>query len=220
MGGTLAKYAAEGVEVFLLTATRGDARPLPRPSRRRCPDIPAATRWRQIREARTARRRRGAGRARGLAARLPATSISIGADPPRRRAPSPAHLRRLRPDVVITFGPDGAYGHPDHIAISQFTTAAIVAAADAVTWAFERRRLAKRRMRCRSCTTWRGRRRPGRPIEAAFATTGVDGRRRRAARHAVARLGDHHRDRYAPLSGPRSGGRSRATSRRSPPTSG
>ena len=42
-----------------------------------------------------------------------------------------AHLRRCRPDVVVTFGPDGAYGHPDHIAISQFTTAAIVAAADA-----------------------------------------------------------------------------------------
>ena len=35
-------------------------------------------------------------------------------------------LRRVRPDVVVTFGPDGAYGHPDHIAISQFTTAAIV----------------------------------------------------------------------------------------------
>jgi LmbE family N-acetylglucosaminyl deacetylase len=29
----------------------------------------------------------------------------------------------------VTFGPDGAYGHPDHIAISQLTTAAIVAAA-------------------------------------------------------------------------------------------
>jgi LmbE family N-acetylglucosaminyl deacetylase len=30
---------------------------------------------------------------------------------------------------VITFGPEGAYGHPDHIAISQFTTAAIARAA-------------------------------------------------------------------------------------------
>src|SRR4030095_5949349 len=39
------------------------------------------------------------------------------------------HLRRVQPDVVVTFGPDGAYGHPDHIAISQFTTAAIIAAA-------------------------------------------------------------------------------------------
>ena len=41
-----------------------------------------------------------------------------------------AHIRRIRPQVIVTFGPDGAYGHPDHIAISQFTTAAIVCAAD------------------------------------------------------------------------------------------
>jgi LmbE family N-acetylglucosaminyl deacetylase len=39
------------------------------------------------------------------------------------------HLRRVKPHVVITFGPEGAYGHPDHIAISQLATAAIVAAA-------------------------------------------------------------------------------------------
>ncbi len=41
-----------------------------------------------------------------------------------------SHLRRVRPQVVITFGPDGAYGHPDHVAISQLTAAAIVCAAD------------------------------------------------------------------------------------------
>jgi LmbE family N-acetylglucosaminyl deacetylase len=29
----------------------------------------------------------------------------------------------------MTFGADGAYGHPDHIAIAQFTAAAVVAAA-------------------------------------------------------------------------------------------
>src|SRR5262249_46481136 len=40
-----------------------------------------------------------------------------------------SHIRRVRPDVVITFGPEGAYGHPDHIAISQFATAAVAAAA-------------------------------------------------------------------------------------------
>jgi LmbE family N-acetylglucosaminyl deacetylase len=38
-------------------------------------------------------------------------------------------IRRRRPDVVLTFGLEGAYGHPDHIAISQLTTAAIVKAA-------------------------------------------------------------------------------------------
>jgi LmbE family N-acetylglucosaminyl deacetylase len=53
------------------------------------------------------------------------------ADPREAVGRIATHLRRVRPDVVVTFGPDGAYGHPDHIAISQFTTAAIVAAADA-----------------------------------------------------------------------------------------
>jgi LmbE family N-acetylglucosaminyl deacetylase len=33
--------------------------------------------------------------------------------------------------VVVTLGPEGAYGHPDHIAVSQFTTAAIMCASDA-----------------------------------------------------------------------------------------
>jgi LmbE family N-acetylglucosaminyl deacetylase len=28
-----------------------------------------------------------------------------------------AHLRRVRPDVLVTFDPNGSYGHLDHIAI-------------------------------------------------------------------------------------------------------
>jgi len=36
-------------------------------------------------------------------------------------------VRRIRPQVVITFGLAGGNGHPDHIAIScQFTAAALV----------------------------------------------------------------------------------------------
>jgi LmbE family N-acetylglucosaminyl deacetylase len=53
------------------------------------------------------------------------------ADPVEAIAKIAAHLRRVKPHVVLTFGPAGAYGHPDHIAICQFTTAACVAAADA-----------------------------------------------------------------------------------------
>ena len=34
---------------------------------------------------------------------------------------------RLHPDVVITFGDDGLYGHPDHIALHDRTTAAVAA---------------------------------------------------------------------------------------------
>jgi LmbE family N-acetylglucosaminyl deacetylase len=51
------------------------------------------------------------------------------ADPAVATARIAHELRRFRPDVVVTFGPDGAYGHPDHIAISQLTTAAVIEAA-------------------------------------------------------------------------------------------
>ena len=36
-----------------------------------------------------------------------------------------AEIRRLKPDVVITFGSDGLYWHPDHIAVYERTTAAV-----------------------------------------------------------------------------------------------
>ena len=48
---------------------------------------------------------------------------------PRRR-PSRAICAASGRTSSITFGPEGAYGHPDHIAISQLTTAAVVRAAD------------------------------------------------------------------------------------------
>jgi LmbE family N-acetylglucosaminyl deacetylase len=41
-----------------------------------------------------------------------------------------AHIRRERPDVVVTFDESGGYGHPDHIAIHHLTKAAFAAAAD------------------------------------------------------------------------------------------
>ena len=52
------------------------------------------------------------------------------ADPAEAIAAIAGHIRRIRPQVVLTFDQYGAYGHPDHIAISQFATAACVAAAD------------------------------------------------------------------------------------------
>ena len=36
-------------------------------------------------------------------------------------------IQDVRPDVVVTFGPDGVTGHPDHIAVSRWTTAAAAA---------------------------------------------------------------------------------------------
>jgi len=40
-------------------------------------------------------------------------------------------IRQHRPAIVITFDPNGGNLHPDHIAISRFTTDAVTAAADA-----------------------------------------------------------------------------------------
>jgi LmbE family N-acetylglucosaminyl deacetylase len=33
-------------------------------------------------------------------------------------------MQGVRPDTVLTFGPDGMTGHPDHISVSRWTTAA------------------------------------------------------------------------------------------------
>jgi N-acetyl-1-D-myo-inositol-2-amino-2-deoxy-alpha-D-glucopyranoside deacetylase len=40
-------------------------------------------------------------------------------------------VRRLRPHVVVTYDPNGGYGHPDHIHAHRVTTAALAAAAQA-----------------------------------------------------------------------------------------
>ena len=129
MGGALAKYASEGVEVFLLTATRGDSGRY-RGYRSNDPRHPGSLALATIREAEL----------RAAASALGVREVTLldyrdqhldSANPRDAVASIVRHLRRVRPDVVVTFGPDGAYGHPDHIAISQFTTAAIVAAADA-----------------------------------------------------------------------------------------
>lgn len=42
-----------------------------------------------------------------------------------------AAIDRVRPDTVVTFGPDGITGHPDHQAVSAWSTAAFARAAPA-----------------------------------------------------------------------------------------
>ena len=39
-------------------------------------------------------------------------------------------IRRVRPEVVMTFDPGGGYGHPDHMAASRHTLTAVQAAGD------------------------------------------------------------------------------------------
>jgi LmbE family N-acetylglucosaminyl deacetylase len=123
-GGTLALYAREGIATYVVTATRGERGRFgdaPSPG----PEIVGRTREAELRAATAVlglRQVHLLGYADGALDRGP---------PGEAFAAIAGHIRRIEPHVVITFGPEGAYGHPDHIAISQLTVAAIVAAADA-----------------------------------------------------------------------------------------
>lgn len=125
MGGTLAKYAAEGVETYLVCATRGE-RGWFGPE----PQNPGPQALGQIRtkELENAVRELGM---QGLAFLGYLDGQVDQAPPAEVIGRIVAHIRRIRPQVVVTFPPDGNYGHPDHIATGQFASAAIVCAADA-----------------------------------------------------------------------------------------
>ena len=45
-----------------------------------------------------------------------------------------AIIRQLRPHVVVTYDPNGGYGHPDHIQTHDVTTAAVAAAGTAIDY--------------------------------------------------------------------------------------
>src|SRR6201995_283578 len=53
----------------------------------------------------------------------------IDADMREAVGPLVAIIRELRPHVVVTYDPEGGYGHPDHIHANEVTTAAVAAAA-------------------------------------------------------------------------------------------
>ncbi len=123
VGGTLARYAAEGVHVHLVCATRGE--------RGRFfdhEDRPDDSEVGRVRE----------GELRCAAAALGVGEVAFldyidgelaEAEQPEATGRIVGHIRRIRPQVVVTFDPFGAYGHPDHVAVSQLTTAAVAAAA-------------------------------------------------------------------------------------------
>lgn len=124
VGGLLARSAAEGVETYLLTATRGERGWQGAPE-----EYPGPEALGRLREAEL----------RAAAAVLGLREVQIlgcgdgeldAADWPEAVAAVTDAVRRVRPQVVVTFGPDGATGHPDHIAVSQLATAALVCAAD------------------------------------------------------------------------------------------
>ena len=116
-GGTLAKYASGGAEVRVVTLTRGGAGQIR--------DASAATRatLRQVRE----KELDAAGNELGLTETrcldYPDGGLSEIDNHVLVRLASEL-LREIDPDVVITFGPDGFSGHPDHVAVGAAVTAA------------------------------------------------------------------------------------------------
>ena len=134
-GGTLALYAARGVHLTLVCATRGEAGEISDPQLASSDNL---------------------GEVRELELRCAAESIGVGeliflgyqdsgmAGTPQNQAENTyinipdedvviqlvKIIRRVRPHIILTFGPDGIYGHPDHIKIHENTTAAFFTAAD------------------------------------------------------------------------------------------
>lgn len=120
-GGTLARLAQWGVRVQVLTATRGEAGARGDPPCR--PEELGAVREAEL---------RCACRALGIEPPLlldypDGALMQVNADEPIARIL--AVIRQMRPQVLLTWHTEGVSGHPDHIAVSRWTTLAFERAA-------------------------------------------------------------------------------------------
>jgi len=135
MGGTLALYAEKGVEVYLVCATRGEAGEVG-------PEYLQS--YESIGELREAELRCAAGHLgltgvhfldyrdsgmTGSAANDHPESL-VQADVEEVASKIVHYIRKLKPQVVLTFDPIGGYRHPDHIAIHEATVKAFQYAGD------------------------------------------------------------------------------------------
>ncbi len=111
-GGTLAKYAHQDVQVILLCATRGEAG-IPGVS----PEEAGVVRERELRKA-----------AQHLGIKVYTLGFLDGklADtkPEKLLEAITSWINFIEPQVIITFGPEGVSGHPDHVTISHIVTQA------------------------------------------------------------------------------------------------
>jgi LmbE family N-acetylglucosaminyl deacetylase len=128
VGGTLAQWAKAGCETMIISATRGEAGQIQ--------DAHAASRATlgavREQELRDACARLGVRRVECLDYGDGALAEVDGATLAGQVA---TFIRDFQPDIVVTFGPDGGYGHPDHIAISEATTRACQLVAQGDGWA-------------------------------------------------------------------------------------
>lgn len=119
--GTLAQAAAAGVEVHLLCATHGERGQILDPSLA----TPATLATVRAQELATACQAIGARPPRFLGYH---DGELDRVDLPEAVGAIVQMIRAVRPQVVITLGADGVYGHPDHIALHKLVTPAFRAA--------------------------------------------------------------------------------------------
>lgn len=139
-GGTLSWAKAAGLKVGLVCATRGEAGEISDPSLGPSSMLAAI----RERELRAAMELAGVETIRLLGYRDSGMIGTPENDDPRSLVQASrdellAHvvfqIRDLRPHIVVTFGPDGIYGHPDHIRIGASVTEGVeLAASDDLPW--------------------------------------------------------------------------------------
>lgn len=138
-GGSIAKYAREGVQVHYACATRGEAGTVDAEHLKPYEYLAEDQRIGTLRgqELRCAADKLGLTGLHYLGYRDSGMTGStesqdprafINAEPDRVTRELVALIRSLKPQVVVTFDPFGGYGHPDHIFIHQRTTEAFQAA--------------------------------------------------------------------------------------------
>lgn len=122
--GTLAMCAERGDQVSLICATRGELGPIVNDSLATRANL-GEVRERELRASCAAL---GIGQLEILG--LPDSGVSWAAYEQHTLQKLVHVIRRDRPAMLISFGPDGIYGHPDHVAMSGLASEARRAAAD------------------------------------------------------------------------------------------
>jgi LmbE family N-acetylglucosaminyl deacetylase len=119
-GGLVLRHTRAGIPTYLVCATYGEAGWMGKPPGAKEVELPEI-RARELEEA---------------AAALALSGVELWDYPDGRVASSDQkeitqrvweHIAKVRPRVVVGWGPDGAYGHPDHVAMGACTDAAVAA---------------------------------------------------------------------------------------------
>jgi LmbE family N-acetylglucosaminyl deacetylase len=136
LGGTLAFYARQGVDVYYVCATRGEAGAADEEHLKEYKDAAEMRTNELLRAAKILGIKevffldyRDSGMPGTKENEHPSAQINHPVEEVARRVVK--YIRELKPDIVLTFDPIGGYKHPDHIHIQRAATLAYEKADDA-----------------------------------------------------------------------------------------